>query len=263
MGKIESGFLKIFGFGLIGLAVYFLLQPNVSAATVSAAVGILLTFLARFSQFKRFKGWGFEAEMWEEKQQEAANLIDSLKKTATFTAREVMVQSIKSGRWGSGKRWEDHWKLFNELKAAQNGLLDDDAQREIRRSIDRWFLHDMVSREYGELRDIVGKQLEVIRKAIISKYGNPVSDISGFSKEMDSLSRLSKPADGLFELAGSRKFVESIEDWWADTTRRFADYDEKLEMPPEIRARLATYKALEQLPEMPVTKDLISAADRT
>jgi hypothetical protein len=31
------------------------------------------------AKFKRFKGFGFEAEMWEEKQEEAAALVESLK----------------------------------------------------------------------------------------------------------------------------------------------------------------------------------------
>lgn len=123
MGKWESLLFKVSGFGLISLAVYFPFIGEVPGATLCAAVGLILTFLARLSQFKRFKGWGFEAEKWEEKQQEAEKLVESLKGIAALTAREVMLQSIKSGRWGSGQRWEDHWKLFEEVKSAQAGLL--------------------------------------------------------------------------------------------------------------------------------------------
>lgn len=57
--------------------------------------------------------------MWDEKQLEAERLVKSLKDLAALTAREVMLQSIKSGRWGNGKPWSDHWKLFEEIKAAQ------------------------------------------------------------------------------------------------------------------------------------------------
>jgi hypothetical protein len=38
---------------------------------------VVLLLLAKF---KRFKGFGFEAEMWEEKQEEAAVLVEDLKK---------------------------------------------------------------------------------------------------------------------------------------------------------------------------------------
>lgn len=263
MGKVESTLLKLCGFSLVALAVYFLFEANVHAATLCAAVGLLLTFLARFSQFKRFKGWGFEAEMWEEKQQEAEQLVESLKKVATLTAREVMLQSIKSGRWGSGERWEDHWRLFEEIKAAQAGLLDANAQQEIRRSIDRWFLHDMVAREFGALRSLVTKEVETARNAVREKYGNPASDPPAFKKEMDLLRRTEKPADGLFELAGTGKLVESVDAWWSEANHVLSQYDVKIAIPPDIRGRLDTYRALESLPEMPITKELIAAADRS
>jgi hypothetical protein len=240
MGKVESTLLKLCGFGLVALAVYFLFKANVPAATLCAAVGLLLTFLARFSQFKRFKGWGFEAEMWEEKQQEAEKLVESLKKVATLAAREVMLQSIKSGRLVSGKSWEDHWRLFEEIKAAQSGLLDADAQLEIRRSIDRWFLHDMVAREFGALLSLVAKEVENARKAVREKYGNPVSDIPAFQKEMDLLRRIEKPADGLFELAGSRKLVESVDAWWSEASHVLSQHDVWIEIPPDIRGRLGS-----------------------
>lgn len=262
MGRIESTLLKLGGYGLIGLAVYFLFQSSIAAAPLCAAVGFLMTFLARFSDFKRFKGWGFEAEMWEEKQEEAGKLVVSLKKVAALTAREVMLQSIKSGRWGSGERWEHQWKLFEEIKAAQADILDEESKREIRKSIDRWFFHDMILREYGELLGIFDKEVELIRKTINTKYGNPISDASGFGNEINALSKISRPSGGLFKLAGSRNLVVSIEEWWAETQKEFSAFGVNLEMPLETRARLDTYKAFESLPEMPVTKELIAVADR-
>ncbi|WP_155523093.1 hypothetical protein [Tabrizicola thermarum] len=238
--------------------MYFLFIGNVPGATLCATVGLLLTFLARFSQFKRFKGWGFEAEMWEEKQQEAEKLVESLKGIAALTAREVMLQSIKSGRWGSGKRWEDHWKLFEEVKAAQAGLLDEDGQRKVRRSIDRWFLHDMAITEFGKLKEIVTKEVEQARQEIRVKFGNPVSDPMAFEAEMQLLSTLDKSI-GLFELAGTEPLIESIEKWWESARKTLANFGIDVAMPSEVRSRLDTYKALESLPEMPVTKELIAA----
>jgi hypothetical protein len=261
MGKWESVLLKLCGFCLIGLAVYFLFIGDVPGATLCAAVGLLLTFLARFSQFKRFKGWGFEAEMWEEKQQEAEKLVESLKGIAALTAREVMLQSIKSGRWGSGQRWEDHWKLFEEVKAAQAGLLNEDGQKEVRRLIDRWFLHDMAINEFGKLKEIVTRETEQARQAIRAKFGNPISDPTAFGAEMQLLSTLDKSI-GLFELAGIKPLIESIEEWWESSRKTLANYEIEIAMPGEVRSKLDTYKALESLPEMPVTKELIASADR-
>lgn len=261
MGRIESGFLKICGYALIALTVYFLFLPDVTRASLCAAIGLLLFFLARLSQFKRFKGWGFEAEMWDEKQQEAEKLVESLKSVASLTAREVMLQSIRSGRWGSSKRWDDHWKLFDEIKSAQSGLITLEGQREIKKSIDRWFLHDMALNEFGELKQIAMKKAEQARKGLREKSGNPISDLAGYQTGMQRLSEVDKSI-GLFELAGSRPLVETIEEWWGDMCNTLDDFGIELEMPVKVRSRLDVYKALEGLPEMPVTKELISSADR-
>ncbi len=260
MGKMESAFLKLCGFALIALAIYFLFVGNVPGATLCAAVGLLLTFLARFSQFKRFKGWGFEAEMWEETQQQAEKLVESLKGVAALTAREVMLQSIKSGRWGSGGRWEDHWRLFDEIKSAQAGLLSQEGQKEVRKSIDRWFLHDLAIQEFGKLTEIITKQVEPANKNLIARYGNPITDPVAFNKEMQLISEVNKSI-GLFELAGSKPLIESIEEWWLSACNTLEKFGLQIKMPADVRSKLDTYKALESLPEMPVTKELIASAD--
>jgi len=41
------------------------------------------------SKFKRFKGFGFEAETWGEKQIEAAALIDRLKSASQFISMQI------------------------------------------------------------------------------------------------------------------------------------------------------------------------------
>jgi hypothetical protein len=51
------------------------------APTITAVLGtgFLFVVLLLLAKFKRFKGFGFEAEMWEEKQEEAAVLVEDLK----------------------------------------------------------------------------------------------------------------------------------------------------------------------------------------
>lgn len=262
MALIESWFLKALGLALIGLATYFLFQADkVAAATVSAALGLLLTFLARISQFKRFKGWGFEAEMWEDKQIEAVKLIEALKNVATLTAREVMLQSVKSGRWGGAKRWQDHWLLFDEIKAAQAGLLDDKSIKTIKKSVDRWFLFDMVHGEFGKLQEAVNQGKQAASQKISTKFGSPVVDIAGYHSEIEKLSSIPSTRDGLLTMAGQASLIETIEKWWASAVAILASFEVTIEMPSGTAEKLAIYKALESLPEMPITADLISAAD--
>lgn len=262
MGLFESRFLKLFGLALIFLTIYFLFKDAITSATVSAAVGLLLTFLSRFSQFKRFKGWGFEAEMWEEKQEEAERLVESLKAVAALTAREVMLQSIKNGRWDDGKSWSDRWKLFDEIKSAQSGLLNPESARQIKKSVDRWFLHDIALTEFGKLQEIVNEGAETAKSRIREQHGNPILDMNGFKADMKIVQEVCRSAGGLFELAGQEPLIESVENWWRNACAVFQKFDVPLEIPSEVRAKLDFYSALESLPEMPVTPDLIAAADR-
>lgn len=262
MGKFESRFLKFGGFALIFLGVYFLFKKDAASGTVSAAVGLMLIFLSRISEFKRFKGWGFEAEMWDDKLLEAERLMDSMKSIAKIASREIVLQSVKSGRFGNGKRWEDHWRLFEEIRATQGGLLTPQSVKEIRKSVDRWFLHDMISNEFGSLVEIVNKGADLARRKIRENGGDFEKRTVSFDADLQSVFRGKRHSVGLFELAGEGPFVEALNKWWHDAKSLLEKYDVQIEIPPEIQSKLDTFKALEGLPEMPVTPALISAADR-
>jgi preprotein translocase subunit SecY len=64
---------------VVGIVVAILDRGAPSIIAVRGT-GFLLVVLLLLAKFKRFKGFGFEAEMWEEKQEEAAVLVDELKK---------------------------------------------------------------------------------------------------------------------------------------------------------------------------------------
>jgi hypothetical protein len=51
-------------------------------------------FYSNLARFKRFKGLGFEAELWEDKQKEAADLIDRLKNVVAIYSREVVMAQV-------------------------------------------------------------------------------------------------------------------------------------------------------------------------
>ncbi len=67
---------------------------------------------SNISRFKRFKGLGFEAELWEDKQKEAAQLIDRLKAMVTVYTREIVMQKVMQNRYSGDGRWAESWKLY-------------------------------------------------------------------------------------------------------------------------------------------------------
>ena len=78
VANIIVAFGAIFLLGA-GIRLAFL-DRGAATITVFLGIGFLFVVLLFLAKFKRFKGFGFEAKMWEEKQEEASSLVDSLKK---------------------------------------------------------------------------------------------------------------------------------------------------------------------------------------
>ena len=80
MKWVANTIVSLGAIALLITGIYLAIQ-NRGAANVTAVLGIgfLFVVLLLLAKFKRFKGFGFEAEMWEEKQEEAAALVAALK----------------------------------------------------------------------------------------------------------------------------------------------------------------------------------------
>ena len=65
--------------------------------------GFLFVAFSHMSQFKRFKGFGFEAELWEEKQKEAGQLIDALTKSMVLMSEQLVFTATHIGQFGGPK----------------------------------------------------------------------------------------------------------------------------------------------------------------
>lgn len=86
---------------LLSAGTYLGLQNESASAGTVLGFGFLLVVLLLLAKFKRIKGFGFEAEMWDEKQIQAAVLVDKLTALATLTSEQVALISAKLGLWDS------------------------------------------------------------------------------------------------------------------------------------------------------------------
>ena len=114
-------------FVLIGLGLLAFSFINLHAGKVTEASAIFVMAFISFvwsnsSRFKKFKGVGFEAELWEDKQKEAADLIDRLKNVVSIYTREIVLANIMRARIPAGINWKENWKLYYELIAQHNVL---------------------------------------------------------------------------------------------------------------------------------------------
>jgi len=100
MQYIANGIITLSAIGLLSLGGLLAFKDQKAAIAV-LGFGFLMAVLLVISKFKRFKGFGFEAEMWEEKQIEAAQLIDRLSTMSEAISRQVALIASRLGLWDS------------------------------------------------------------------------------------------------------------------------------------------------------------------
>jgi hypothetical protein len=71
---------------------------NNAGGTIFSAAAIFALIFAFLAKFKRFKGLGIEAELWEEKMEEAEQLIGRLRTLALSSYRPIAQLVAKTGR---------------------------------------------------------------------------------------------------------------------------------------------------------------------
>jgi hypothetical protein len=84
---------------LLAAGLYVALSTDKTATTgYLLAFAFLFVVLLSLAKFRRFKAWGFEAEMWETKQEEAAAIINGLEENLKELAarREKIRANVKA-----------------------------------------------------------------------------------------------------------------------------------------------------------------------
>jgi hypothetical protein len=92
-----------------------LMADKVASASAALSFGFLLVVMLTISEFKHVKGFGLDAETWDQKQIEAAQLVDQLKGLTSATSRELALLASKIGLWDNGPSNQDLMGLINTL----------------------------------------------------------------------------------------------------------------------------------------------------
>jgi hypothetical protein len=104
------------GVGLMGCGVVLtFLEKNVGAATTYGAAVFCFIF-AFLPEFKRFKGFGVEAELLEKKVQEADAILQRLNGFMQPMSELLFTLVARSGRFGGSVPREDSYRIVNSLK---------------------------------------------------------------------------------------------------------------------------------------------------
>lgn len=79
-------------------------QQPARTTTVTAVLSIafLMLLLLHMSKFKHVKGFGFDAETWDETQVQAAKLVNQLSSASEALSEQVSLLASRLGLWDSG-----------------------------------------------------------------------------------------------------------------------------------------------------------------
>jgi hypothetical protein len=212
---VLSGWERIL-FGCVGflclvLCLRALLSSQITAGSVLFGMAFFSFFYSNLARFKRFKGLGFEAELWEDKQKEAADLIDRLKGIVSTYTREIVMGNIMRGRWGGGGEWESRWALFDELTGKHSELGQEIDFTALKYEIDSVFIFDICNPLADSSRRSIEKAKSTVIGNLTQKYGSPVTDVDRWNADHAALREVHSNLEGeLFKRAGKEDIAQAI-----------------------------------------------------
>ncbi|MGV1924782.1 hypothetical protein ACQZ6S_05725 [Agrobacterium tumefaciens] len=252
--------------GLICLyySFQFLQERDVPSASAVFAVAFLSFIYSNLSRFKRFKGLGFEAELWEDKQKEAADLIDRLKKVVSIYTTEVVLSSVKRGRLSDGVRWKENWKLYDDLVTQHAELGQNIDFSNLKKEVDDFFLFDITMNIYKSLDNSFSKATSEARSNISKEFGSPVRDVEGFNLKHEQLRDAAFKLDKLFEIAKTQNLAKLVNERAVSCASKFkANFGLDVELDEALMTRLAAVSAIYDSRPVEVTTELIEWANRS
>lgn len=263
---IKSHWEQIF-FGVVGLiflsfSLAGLWSGDVAGASATFGMAFFSFLYANISRFKRFKGLGFEAELWEDKQKEAGLLIDRLKAVVSVYTREIVMGRVKEGRWGDGAGWREHWRVYHELVDGHSDLGQDIDFSDLKESMDQYFIFDMVQPLYDEIRVALLAGRGKASTAIEKEFGSPIKDSAGYSLRLKRLQAFPEKVNDLFKVAQTDDVAAVVLKWGKSVQEMLEEnYSITVEFDQEVVKSLREISLLHQAGPIEVTESLLSRFD--
>ena len=197
---------------------------GVIASTYAAAV--LCLIFVFLNEFKKFKGFGVEAELLENKVKEADHVLTQLRSLLTPISEMLFSVIARQGLWDSRLPKADSFRLINELSDQLRKLGQEESS--IDSALREWH-------EYNKL-ELTRVVTEKIRVKIHEKFVESKKKIDSFREPIDESD---KPQ---FDLAVERsKYLESE----INRINSIANIENKNNCGNEIEGFLSTTRSLD------------------
>lgn len=260
----ERFFFSIIGIVLIGYSLFFISIDHVANAGVVFGLGFLSFIYANVARFKKFKGLGFEAELWEDTKKEAEDLIQRLRNVVGIYSREAILSRMSKGRIADGNNWQDNWKLYDDLVTQHTELGQKIDFSDVKRELDNHFLGDMIRPLYVELHRIVFKAQDDVNKKISNEFGPVIKDNAGY------IARLNQKREIIWEIKdfypaiiSGENLAQHVLEYWNKAKEKLKrNFDMEISAPQTTLDRLKKITEIADNRPVSVTPELIDWANQ-
>lgn len=258
----EKLIFRAFGGVCFFFAVQFLSASDMPAFALTSGAGIFAFLYANFTKFRKFRGFGFEAELWEDKQAEAEQLIDKLKHIVSVYSREVIWARINHGRIYSGEsersRWNEIWKLYDEIVLEHSKLGDRVDFSEAKKAADTYFIFDAMIPTFRSINNIVEEGKKQALKKIAEQFGGSViTDAAGHHERISQFRAAMHDLGDPLSHVKQRILSSKLVDWFEAQQRVLKAFGVDVVLPEDISSRLTKFSAYERMEAISITPDLI------
>lgn len=204
-GRCLDNFLRVGLFacaaGMAAATVWLGSTDKTGAAIVAAGLCIGLCTFVFLSRFKRFKGFGFEGELWEQEMEEAAEMRRALKDLTEHVAENVYWDLGEGGRLGR----KNTDKILAIIERADQNLeavgVDRRKIEEMKRPWHKCIMRDLAFPITERVRDISREKLNTVHAEIaalgaaITANNKPQHD--ALSQQRQALEQAPKQLQGV------------------------------------------------------------------
>ncbi len=260
----ERVLFVVVGFALLGYSFWYLSRMQITEASVVFAMSFLSFIYSNLARFKRFKGLGFEAELWEDKQKEAADLIDRLKNVVSIYTREVILGKVMQGRWGgSDGGWKSHWKLYDELVDQHTKLGQHIDFSDLKQKLDAIFVFDMTSPLIQSVRKSILAAKTKASDKINKEFGSPIRDAAGYGKKIGQLNQAQEKIEDPFKISHEGDLARVVLDMANNSQISLKEnFDIEVEFDPDTVEKLQVIANLHSKGPIAVTESLIALTEK-
>lgn len=258
----ERGLFVLVGLAFLAGSLYSLYERNLLATSALFVLCVFSFVYSNVSRFKRFKGFGFEAELWEDKQKEAANLIDRLKSIIAVYSREIVMSSVMRNRWGGGNEWKSRWALFDEIVHQHDELGQDIDFSDLKRKVDSVFIFDICTPLASSVRQSIDKCRSNVMVQLQQEFGSPVTDLEGWNAKHEKLRNIVGKEEDLFERVQTENIAKSVLFIVSEAERKFKEgFGVEPEFSSSVIERLEKLSRLCKKRPLEISEELIEWAE--